>query len=226
MRGLRVAAACLAAGLLSAAPAFGQRVDQWYCANSVPVKAIAACTRLIESGKLQGRALAEIYTSRGATYAQLMFWRQFEDSAEKLAEYGKREMADYDEAIRIDPKYAPPHFNRGVVFIKKKDYDQALADLNEAIRLGPAERIKGIDEKSRDKNTQNAEYLHQRGIVHSLKGDIDRAIADYSAALRSDPELAQAFYDRGLAYRTKGDTNSANADFGRATKLDSSLKPP
>jgi tetratricopeptide (TPR) repeat protein len=219
-------AAALCAAILSAAPAFGQLGDQWYCANGTPEKAIAACTRLIESGKLQGRALAEIYNSRGATYSQLQLFRYLKDPPEKMEEYRALQMADYNEAIRIDPKYAPAYFNRGVQFRSKKDYDRALADLNEAVKLGPIDRIQGIDSASRKANAQSADHFHQRGLVYSLKGDIDRAIADYTVAIKFLPTMSGALYDRALAYRTKGDTTRANADFDEAIKLDPNLKRP
>ena len=48
-----------------------------------------------------------------------------------------RAIADYDEAIRLDPRYAVAYYNRGVAYCDKGDYDRAIADYNEAIRLDP-----------------------------------------------------------------------------------------
>src|SRR5262249_20706079 len=44
---------------------------------------------------------------------------------------------DYDEAIRLEPKYAAAFNNRGNVWDHKRVYDKALADYDEAIRLEP-----------------------------------------------------------------------------------------
>jgi tetratricopeptide (TPR) repeat protein len=51
-------------------------------------------------------------------------------------EYDKA-IADYDEAIRLDPKYAIAFNNRGSAWLIKKEYDKAIADYDEAIRLDP-----------------------------------------------------------------------------------------
>ena len=46
-------------------------------------------------------------------------------------------IADYSEAIRLQPDYAFAFNNRGVAHKAKGDYDGALQDYNEAIRLQP-----------------------------------------------------------------------------------------
>ena len=46
-------------------------------------------------------------------------------------------MADYGEAIRIDPQYAIAYYNRGISWYDKKDYDKAIADYTDAIRSNP-----------------------------------------------------------------------------------------
>ena len=46
-------------------------------------------------------------------------------------------IADYTEAIRLDPKSALTFRNRGDAYMNEGDYDRAMADYNEAIRLEP-----------------------------------------------------------------------------------------
>src|SRR5262249_52353190 len=48
-----------------------------------------------------------------------------------------RALADYDEAIRLDPKLAGGFWGRGTVFARKGDDTRAIADFDEAIRLNP-----------------------------------------------------------------------------------------
>jgi tetratricopeptide (TPR) repeat protein len=61
----------------------------------------------------------------------------------------------------------------------KGDYDGAIADFTEVIRLIP-----------------NYVYAYkQRGVAYSRKGDYDRAIADFEAALRINPNLAKETRD-------------------------------
>jgi tetratricopeptide (TPR) repeat protein len=50
-------------------------------------------------------------------------------------------MADYDQAIRLDPKYAKGFYLRGRVWQATTEYDKALADYDEAIRLNPKDDL-------------------------------------------------------------------------------------
>ncbi len=46
-------------------------------------------------------------------------------------------MADYTEAIRLDPKLANAYDNRGRAYRAKGENDRAVRDFKEAIRLDP-----------------------------------------------------------------------------------------
>ena len=155
-----------------------------------PEARIADCTQRIDSGKWKGRDQAANYTRRGNGYRD----RNDLDHA----------IADYNEAIRIDPGLTLAFLGRGIAFSDKGDNDRAIADFSEAIRLDP----------------KFARAYTNRGIVFRDKGDLDRAIADYSEAIRLDPEDAMAFTSRGIAYHAKGDNDRAIADFNEAIRLD------
>jgi len=183
--------------------------------------AIAACTRVIAAGP----AKPWIYhVNRGIEY------RGKGDN--------DRAIADYDEAIRLEPKYALAYRNRGLVYSDKGDNDRAIADYDEAIRLDPkyaatynsrgnAYRAKGdngraiadYDEAIR-LDPKYAIAYNNRGLFYGAKGDNDRAIADYSEAIRLDPKYASAYNSRGIAYRAKGDNDRAIADYSEAIRLD------
>ena len=65
-----------------------------------PDARIAACTQGINSGKLTAPQQAIGYSNRGVAY------RQKGD--------GDRAIADFNEAIRLDPTFAAPFYNRGL----------------------------------------------------------------------------------------------------------------
>ena len=46
-------------------------------------------------------------------------------------------VAEYDEAIRLDPRYAKAYGNRGVVYTALGQHQRAIQDFDEAIRLDP-----------------------------------------------------------------------------------------
>ena len=56
--------------------------------------------------------------------------------------------------------------NRGVAYYNKGEYDQAIADFTEAIRLDP----------------DNADIYHDRGLAYGKKGDESKSQADLSKA--------------------------------------------
>ena len=49
----------------------------------------------------------------------------------------RREIADFDEAARLDPTYAPAYRSRALAYYGKDDYARAVSDLSRAIELEP-----------------------------------------------------------------------------------------
>ncbi len=198
--------------------------DYAECIKSRGDSAIAGCTRVIEdrSESVPGRASA--YNNRGNAY------RAKDDM--------NRAIADYDEAIGLDPKYAAAFRNRGNAYRAKGDHDRAIAEYSEAIRLDPNDALafnnRGVAYRAKgDHGRAIADYseairldpkhasaFNNRGIAYRAKGDHDRAIADYNEAIRLDPKDALAFNNRGIAYRAKGDHDRAIADYSEAIRLD------
>ena len=58
-------------------------------------------------------------------------------------EYDKA-IADYTEAIHLDPTDAQAYNNRGIAYVDKSDLDNAIADHTTAIRLGPEQLKSGF----------------------------------------------------------------------------------
>jgi tetratricopeptide (TPR) repeat protein len=95
----------------------------------------------------------EAYNNRGFAY-----WRKDEND---------RAIADYNEAIRLDPKFAKAYSNRGLAYRDKGDTGRAIADYTEAIRLDP--------------KFANA-YIN-RGLAYEKLADVARARVDFNATL-------------------------------------------
>jgi len=185
---------------------------------------IAACTQIINGQGETAQNQAMGYNNRGMAY------RAKGDL--------DRAIADYNEAIRLDPQDAADFNNRGVAYGAKGDLDRAIADYNEAIRLDPkyATALRnrgGAYGAKRDLDRAIADYneairldpkyagtFNDRGVAYRAKGELDRAIADHSEAIRLDPKYAGAFTNRGVAYGAKGDLDRAIADYNEAIRLD------
>jgi tetratricopeptide (TPR) repeat protein len=93
---------------------------------------------------------------------------------------------------------ATAHNDRGVAYRLKGEYDLALNDYDEAIRL----------------NHNSATYYNNRGIIYRHKHDYDRAIAEYGEAIWLKGDYVAAYYNRALAYSDKGEYDKALMDFG------------
>jgi tetratricopeptide (TPR) repeat protein len=78
--------------------------------------------------------------------------------------------------------------NRGSAYNTKRDYDRAIQDFNEAIRLNP----------------NDSDNYRELGIACYGKGDYDRAIQDYNLAIHLNSNDASAFYRRGDAFSGRG----------------------
>ncbi len=117
----------------------------------------------------------------------------------------KKGLADFDTALRLDPR-ARVHFIRGTVWFRKQHYDKAIADFNEAIRLDPKLSL----------------GYNSRAVVWQAKMDNEKAIADCSAAIRIDPKLAVAYLNRGNICYAKNEKDKAIADYSEAVRVDPS----
>jgi tetratricopeptide (TPR) repeat protein len=165
-------------------------VDDWQdCKMGSPDHRIAACTQIINKGGESLENLALAYHTRGYVYAT-------------KGEHD-RAIADYSEAIQLDPKSALTYINRGAAYADKGEHDRAIADYSEAIRLDPS----------------FARAYHNRGYAYNVKREPDRGIADFNEAIRLNPKDASAYTHRGYAYGMKGNTNRAIAEYSEAIRL-------
>jgi tetratricopeptide (TPR) repeat protein len=98
---------------------------------------------------------------------------------------------------------AVAHFNQGVTYAEKGDWDRAIADFTGAIRLKP----------------DYAEAYYNRGTAYAVKGDMDRAIVDFTGAIRLKPDFAEAYSNRGVAYASEGDFARARTNWEKALEI-------
>jgi len=93
--------------------------------------------------------------------------------------------------------------NRGVEYEIKKDYDKAIADHDQAIKIDP----------------KNPAPYNNRGNAYVARQDFEHAIADFDMAIKLNPKYAEAFFNRGMAKRNHGDTGGAEEDIAQAKLL-------
>jgi len=164
--------------------------------DSTPADAqIDACNKIIALKVFTGQQLATIY-----------FWRAV--GWNKKGNYAQV-IADATEAIRLAPNV--PSFNlRGSAYYDKGEYDIAISDFNDALRMGPP----------------NGTVFHNRGNAWRGKGEYTKAIADYDASIKSDPKSPFSWQNRGISRQALGDLDGALADINEAIRLGPALPQP
>jgi tetratricopeptide (TPR) repeat protein len=77
--------------------------------------------------------------------------------------------------------------SRGNAHLNNRNYDRAIDDYNETIRL----------------DLKYAIGFYNRGLAYLRKGSLDPAIKDFDEAIRLNPRYVNAFVNRALAYQEK-----------------------
>ena len=95
--------------------------------------------------------------------------------------------------------------NRARGAFNRKDFDRAIADYGEAIKLSPKDA---------------AAFAH-RCEAYASKQDHAAAIADCTEAIRIDPKYGRAYNNRGVAYFGLHEYDAALADHAEAIRIDS-----
>ena len=108
-----------------------------------------------------------------------------------------------DLALKINPKAAYAHHNRGLALQELKRLDDALASYDKAIALKP----------------DYAEAFNNRGLALRELKRLDQALASYDKAIALKPDSAEAFSNRGVALRELRRLDEALASYDKAIAL-------
>jgi tetratricopeptide (TPR) repeat protein len=113
-------------------------------------------------------------------------------------------LANYSQALEIDPQSAYAYAGRAKTYNDLGKYEQAIADFNRAIEIDP----------------KVADSYNNRGYAYHNVGKYQQAIADFNQALALEPNYIYAYNNRGNTYNQLGQYEQAIADFNRAIKID------
>ena len=138
---------------------------------------------------------------------------------------------------------AEVHNDRGLAMLRSRQFDEALAEFNEALlfdpdyasayvnrgnaRLGKKEYDAAIGDytKGLDLAPENtAAYLNRGNLWHARKENA-KALADYDRAVKLDPNFFVAYSNRGLVWYDLKEFDKALADFGRALAANPAYAP-
>ena len=115
--------------------------------------------------------------------------------------------------------------------------DQAIRELDEAIRLNPEDakvyinRTDAYDRKGKHVlaitdytkairiYSKDPKVYTKRGFIYVKRGKYDLAITDYSEAIKIDPKCVETYRARGDVYLVKREYNLAFADYDEVKKI-------
>ena len=151
-------------------------------------------------------AIAKLTEALTRPLAKLEASEAYANRAYCHAERAEREQAlrDYDESIRLYPKFPWVFAARGVIRLTNGDAEGAFDDLSSAIRLHPNE----------------LEALQWRARIYVSRRDFASAIEDLKEAARIQPKSADIYADLGEAQFAANDLQRARASLDTAIALD------
>ena len=120
-----------------------------------------------------------------------------------------RALAEFSEAISIDPLSVEARRERARLLIRRDRWEEAVVDLDAALQRAPGDAALYV---------LRAETYAGMGRDLDRPDALDRAIADAEEALRLDPSQALAFCQRALANSAKFNDDKALADAEEAVR--------
>jgi tetratricopeptide (TPR) repeat protein len=150
----------------------------------------------------------------------------------------EKSIAEFDQAIELNPSEGELYYNRGISYVMKGDLDQAITQFRRGLELKPAaveihnnlgvalltkgfpqEALQQFQESLRiEPNNADAHYDLGGLLLNYHK--LDEAIAQFREAVALDPEKAEAFDNLGNALAMKGDDDNAIVQYEKALAIE------
>jgi tetratricopeptide (TPR) repeat protein len=146
-----------------------------------------------------------------------------------------RALEEYSMAVSDCPTSGWAHRNRGITYYRAGQLQNALEDLQQAVRLNPASttfsylaRVEGElgQDENADKDLERAintsvatsDFYSNRAAIMLRRGEIARALADATKAVAMYQYNADANQLIASIYQSQGDRQKAQLFFDRAKK--------
>jgi Tfp pilus assembly protein PilF len=142
------------------------------------------------------KATSEVRVSEAQTHAR---------QGEALARARKIQeaLAEFDQAIGLDPNNPQALFGRGLLYQSEQQHQLAIDDFTAANGLEP----------------QQSGPLLARAISYLALNKAKEAAVDLDEAVQADPQNEQIWLNRGIAYERLGDRAKAAGCYGRAVSI-------
>ncbi|MFN8469044.1 MAG: tetratricopeptide repeat protein [Caldilineaceae bacterium] len=147
-------------------------------------------------------------------------------------------IADFDQALALQPTFYEATYNRGLARLSSCDNQHAVEDFQLAIQLDPGQpaalnslgnayvRLSLFD-KATDAysgaialSPGAAELYFNRGLAYGSDGDQQRELSDLAQAIRLEPDFVQAYYARSFVYKNLGNLEAAVTDLTELLRIE------
>lgn len=137
-------------------------------------------------------------------YLKVAFRGQIYSASDVEEEIVQRKLEEASQMpVDASQLTAADFLNRGLDKYNRGDYDGALEDYEESLKINP----------------NYALAFNNRGVVRKAQGDLQAAFDDYNIAIRLNPTDPDAIYNRGIIYNDWQDYERAIADYTEAIRL-------
>jgi tetratricopeptide (TPR) repeat protein len=113
-------------------------------------------------------------------------------------------LADFDEALRLNPDVARSWNFKGMALMRLGRADSAAVCFDRAVELKP----------------DFAAALNNRGGIRLQRNQTAAAVEDFTRAIAADPKLFNAYANRALAYAREGDREKQVSDLAHLLSAD------
>lgn len=145
-------------------------------------------------------------SEKKAAYGRKLLAWALNRHGEIVAQSGTEDaaLADFEEAVQLDPTNWRPVHNRGISFAQQGKLKEAGQDFDTALEL----------------KKDNPDLWFNRAELKAQLGDLAGAILDYNQAVKLRPKDPGFLISRGHAYYQQRNYRAALADYSQALKLD------
>jgi Tfp pilus assembly protein PilF len=113
-------------------------------------------------------------------------------------------VAEYEEALKIEPFLAEPHNNLGTILIRSGRLPEAIAHYEQALRI----------------KLDYPEAQNNLGLALMGVGEFDAAVQHLKAAIQLNPNYGEAQYNLAVVLANQGRTNEAILQLERAVEVE------
>jgi tetratricopeptide (TPR) repeat protein len=140
-----------------------------------------------------------------ADYGQNLAAWAFNRRGQLRSQTGQQQlaMADFNEAIRLDPQCWRALHNRGVMLAIERKFEPAFDDFNRTVAINPS----------------YAKAYSNRAALFVVAGQLDPALQDYRRAAQLDPELVTAHRGQARVCHLLGKLDESLEHYDVAVRL-------